>query len=176
MTACHHRDEAGPQADPQAGPQARPALSLDAEALFVVGLLRAWTMARRSRGAAEATPDWRHIIALASLPTVACQEFGGFMAIVMHAMRRPLDIRCCPCPQVGRDEEAMLRIIGALQRGDRLGAMDDLADWLSPDGVVPALRLAERLAAILQANEICLAEGAVPPPPRPAAMQPGVRH
>lgn len=166
MPSCHHREEA----------DGRPALSLDAEALFLVGVLRAWTAAQRPHRS-DATPDWRDIIALAGLPAEAAREFSGFMAIVLHGMRRPLDIRCCPCPQVGRDEEALLRIIGALQRGDRLTALDDLADWLQPEGVVPALRGAGRLAAVLEAHEVDLAAGAgLPPPARQAVAAQGARH
>lgn len=146
MTQCDHRDEPDPQG--------RPTMALEAEALFVVAVLRSWIAAQRPGG--DDGPDWRRIFVLAELPLEASAAFGGFMSIVRQAMRRALDIRCCTCPLVGRDEEAMLRIIGSLQADDRLRALDDIADWLYPDGVMPALDAAVKLARLLASHDVLL--------------------
>jgi hypothetical protein len=146
MTQCEHRD------DPD--PEGRPTMALEGEALFVVAVLRSWIAAQRPGG--DDGPDWRRIFVLADLPPDASACFGFFMSIVRQAMRRALDIRCCACPQVGRDEEALLRIIGALQADDRLGALDDIADWLHPEGVMPALNAAVELAGLLASYDVLL--------------------
>ena len=61
MAECHHHHDA-------AATPGRPVLSLEAEALFVVGVSRAWTAALQPDPEA---PDWRHIFTLASLPPEA---------------------------------------------------------------------------------------------------------
>lgn len=146
MTQCEHRDE--PDAE------GRPTMALEAEALFVVAVLRSWIAAQRPGG--DNSPDWRRIFVLAELPPNVSASFGCFMSIVRQSMSRALDIRCCACPQVGHDEEALLRIIGALQADDRLGALDDIADWLHPGGVMPTLNAAVELAGFLASYDVLL--------------------
>jgi hypothetical protein len=144
---CHHRDEAAP-----AG---RATLLLEPEALFLVGALRTWLAGRRGR-LPEGVPAWREVFALASMPAAATAAFGTFLRAVERGMRRPLDVRCCSCPAVGRDEEALLRMLEALLRGDRLTACDVLEDWMVPEAVVPALDLATHLARLLAEAELHL--------------------
>ncbi|MDN3567095.1 hypothetical protein ACFQY5_07865 [Paeniroseomonas aquatica] len=157
MTQCHHRDEA------EAG--GRATLTLEAEPLFVVGVLRAWVAALQPDPGA---PEWRQIVALAGLPAAAATAFGSFMTLVRQSLRRSLDVRCCPCPRLGRDEEALLRLLGAMQCGDRLAALDELDAWLQPGNLTPALRSAEALAAMLARHDVRLARPGMPQP-APAA-------
>lgn len=152
MTRCEHRDD----------PQGRPTLALSAEALFLVGALRAWTAARRP--GEDQGAGWRQIFALAEMPAEAGLAFDRFLAAVVRGLRRPLDIRCRPCPQVGADEEALLRILGALQAGDRLGAIDDLAGWLVPEAVIPALGAGQHLAGLLARHDVPLPWSPLPAP------------
>lgn len=94
-------------------------------------------------------------------------------------MRRALDIRCCTCPQVGRDAEALLRIIGALQADDRLGAPDDIGDWLHPEGVMPAFHAAVTLTRWLASHDVLLpytAAAAMPVGPRGTGPARHARH
>lgn len=149
-------------------------MTLQAEALFVVAVLRSWIAAQRPGG--DNGHDWRRIFVLAELPPEAAAAFGCFMAIVRQVMRRALDIRCCPCPQVGRDEEAFLRIIGALQADDRLGALDDIADWLHPEGTMPALDAAVRLASLLASHDVLLPRTAAVAMPLDMQGTKRVRH
>ena len=151
MADCHHHHDA-------AAPPGRPVLSLEAEALFVVGVSRAWTAALEPDA-----PDWRQIFTLASLPPEATAAYGSFMALVVQARRRPLDIRGCSCPEVGRDEEALLRLIGAVQAGDLLAALDELDDWLWPGNRTPVLRAAGTVAALFEAYDIQVPHAAAAP-------------
>lgn len=152
MSLCHHQD------DPD--PDGRPTTSLEPEALFVLGALRSWIAAHRPGGAAPI--DWRQVFALAELPWPVASAFGSLMSVIRHGMRRPLDFRCCPCPQLGRDEEAVFRIIAALQQGDRLGAVEEFADWLYPESVIPALDAASALALQFGANGVTLSIAGTP--------------
>ena len=165
MTRCEHRD------DPD--PEARPTTALVAEELFLLGVLRAWKAAQQPD--ADHGPSWRRIFVLAELPPEPGAAFDRFMTAVARTMRRPLDIRCRPCPQVGTDEEAMLRIVGALQVGDRLGAIDDLAGWLVPEGIIPALGAAQHLAAQLSHHGVVLSRTTLPPSTTWADLGQGAR-
>lgn len=154
MAECHHHHD-------EAAAPGRPVLSLEAEALFVVGVCRAWTAALQP--ADPETPDWRHIFTLASLPPEAAAAYASFMTLVMQSRRRPLDIRGCSCPEVGRDEEALLRLIGAVQAGDLLAALDELDDWLWPGNRTPVLRTAGTVAALFEAYDIQVPHAAAAP-------------
>ncbi|MDO9714242.1 hypothetical protein [Paracraurococcus lichenis] len=136
---------------------------LEPEALFCIAVLRTWVAAHRPDGAA--TPDWHAVCAEGELTDDAVQAFGAFLDALRRGMRRPLDIRCRLCPLVGRDEEFLLALLGALQRGDVLSGLDVLADWLEQPAVMPALPLAMRLAAAARDCEICI-HAPAPAPPR----------
>ena len=178
MAECHHHHD-------EATAPGRPVLSLEAEALFVVGVCRAWTAALQpadpetpdwetpnSETPDSESPDWRHIFTLASLPPEAAAAYASFMTLVMQSRRRPLDIRGCSCPEVGRDEEALLRLIGAVQAGDLLAALDELDDWLRPGNRTPVLRAAGTVAALFEAHDIQLPhQAAAPRPARHLALQ-----
>ena len=155
MADCHHHD-----ADGEA--PGRTTLSLEAESLFLVGVSRAWTAAQQQDPDAA---DWRHIFQLADLPAEAATAYGSFMALVMQSSRRPLEVRCCSCPEVGPDEEALLRIIGAVQAGDLLAALEDLDGWLHPGNRTPVLRAAGALAARLAGQELLMPYQAAPARP-----------
>ena len=106
---------------------------------------------------------------MASLPAACATAFGAFMAIILHAMQRSLDIRCRQCPLVGDDEEATLRILGAAQAGDRLAAHEALSDWLADESVMPAVDAAGRFMALLRSQGI---ELRYPPLAWPSAPMP----
>jgi hypothetical protein len=91
---------------------------------------------------------------MASLPAACATAFDAFMAIILHAMQRSLDIRCRQCPLVGDDEEATLRILGAAQAGDRLAAHQALSEWLAGESVMPAVDAAGRFMALLRAQGV----------------------
>ncbi|MDO9712506.1 hypothetical protein [Paracraurococcus lichenis] len=134
--------------------QGRPVQDLEPEALFCIAVIRTWVAARRPDGMPSL--DWREVCRRGELSEDTVQAFDAFLHTVHRAMRRPLDIRCCTCPQVGRDEDLLLALIAALQRDDALSALDVLASWLEQPAIMPALPLAMRLAATARTCGICL--------------------
>lgn len=147
MSGCHHRGEAERPG--------RSTLSLTPEALFVVGAFRSWVADRRGRRP-DTVPPWRDVFALAEMRDDAARAFDDFLSAVERGMRRPLDIRCCRCPAVGADEEALLRLLAALQAADRLTAFEVLGDWLVAGMVTHAVGLATVLAGRLAASDVTL--------------------
>jgi len=137
-THCHHRGEDGARG--------RLVDSLDPASLVIIAALRAWVAPHRAPDLPA--PDWRAAFRLLGASSVMVDRFDALMWRVRHGMRRPLDIRCCACPRVGADEEVLLQLIGALQRGDRLAALDGLTDCLG-EAAPPALGTASALAAVL---------------------------
>jgi hypothetical protein len=130
-------------------PGERAALDLGAEELFVLGAFRAWVAPRMRPGAAH--PDWRELFRLAGAPAAAAVGLDLLLSVVAAHAQRLIEVRCCACPSLGPDEEALLRLVAALQAGDSLDALDVLSDWLPPGMVAPALRGAQRFATLIAA-------------------------
>jgi hypothetical protein len=158
MTQCMHRN---------ADPQSRRTSELEAEEVFTVAVVRAWVSAQRP--ADDCPPGWQDVFSMASLPVECATAFGTFMATIRRTMQRSLDIRCRRCPLVGADEEAMLRILGAIPAGDRLAAHEALSTWLATEGVMPAIDAAGRFMALLGAHGIELRYPPLLWPPVPAS-------
>jgi hypothetical protein len=124
----------------------RFATDLEAAELFVVGALRAWVAPLMRPGRPH--PDWREIFQLAGVPPLASDSFDSMMSVLSHSAARLIDVRCCRCPSISRDEIGMLLLVGGLQDGDLLAAVEVLHDWLHP-GVVPVMYPpAQRFAAM----------------------------
>ncbi|RVT96315.1 hypothetical protein EOD42_14495 [Rhodovarius crocodyli] len=102
--------------------------TLGPDALFTVGVLRAWVAPLMQPG--KANPDWRDICRMIHLCSEGIRAFDRMMALLTNHARRPIEVRCCDCPQVGIDERHMLRLIGALQIGDRVEALEVLVGWM----------------------------------------------
>ncbi len=149
---CRHRGEEG-----QAG---RLADGLDPASLIILAAFRAWVS--RHRAPEAPAPDWRALLRLAEVSPEAAACFDRVMERVRRSMRRPIDVRCCHCPRVGADEEALLAMVSALQAGDRLTALDTLTDWLGPQAAIGALPGALDWAARFAAEGL-RPQGAVPP-------------
>ncbi|TDH60821.1 hypothetical protein E2C06_20200 [Dankookia rubra] len=139
--------------------QSRGVNELEPEALFCIAVLRTWVAERRPAGAASL--DWREVCRQGELPENAVQAFDAFFSAVHHAMQRPLDIRCCQCPQLGVDEDDLLVLLHALQQGDVLSALVVLTDWLVKPAVMPTLQLATGLAAAARSCGLCFHSHAV---------------
>lgn len=147
-------------------PQERAALDLSAEELFVLGAFRAWVAPRMRPGGQH--PDWRELFRLAGAPMAATMGFDAMLTVVSAHAQRLIEVRCCACPAVGKDEEGLLRSIAGLQAGESLPALDVLSDWLPPGLVAPALRGAQRFATLIAASGLHLPEArhAAPMPSR----------
>ncbi len=91
-------------------------------------------------------PDWREGLRIGNLPFWTATMFESFLQIVVLATRRPLDVRCTDCPQLGYDEGRLLQIVSLLQhhRNDEAEAV--LESWLPAAACRVALTPAEGLA------------------------------
>ncbi|MBU8539522.1 hypothetical protein [Falsiroseomonas tokyonensis] len=123
---------------------------------LVVAALRAW-MAPRPR-AAGPQPDWQRMLALAGVQPAGALGFGLLMSVLRRGAVRPLDVRPCGGPGLGRDESVLLDLVAALQRGDCLSAIGGLSEWLAPGDLRPALRGAEIFARHTAAAGLHLVE------------------
>ncbi len=130
-------------------PGERAALALDGAGLLIVGGLRSWVTPLRAPGAGH--PDWRELFGMAGLAGPAALAFDGMMSVLARSAQRSLDVRCCHCPSVSADEEAMLSAVIALQAGDTGDALRLLADWLPATALPEALRHLRRFATIAAA-------------------------
>jgi hypothetical protein len=110
-------------------PQTETSLeTLGPDALFTVGVLRAWVAPLMQPD--KQNPDWRDICRMIHLGTEGIRAFDRMMALLTNHARRPIEVRCCDCPQLGIDECHMLRLVGALQVGDRVEGLQVLAGWM----------------------------------------------
>ena len=146
-------------------PGERALLDLGPEELFVVAALRAWVAPVMRPGMAH--PDWREMFRLAGVSSAGAVGFDLLMSVVGSAAQRIIEVRCCRCPSLGADEVAMLRLVNAMQNADTLSALDVISDWVPPGSVAPALRGAQRFAAMMSAAGHRLPAQAIPM----AAMQ-----
>jgi len=130
-------------------PGERAILDLGAEELFVVASLRAWVAPMMRPGTPH--PDWREMFRLAGVASAGAVGFELVMSVLGSTAQRVIEVRCCRCPSLGADEVRMLRLVAALQAGDTVAALDVIADWVPPGSITPALRGAERFAAMMSA-------------------------
>jgi hypothetical protein len=140
-----------PAADPapegDAGRAPRAAIDLDAAALFVVATIRGWVGPLLHPGRDH--PDCRELFAMAGVGAPGAQAFDALMGIIGSQAIRLIDMRCCDCCGVGEDEEAMLRLLAALQAADRATGLRVLRGWLPEEAVPAALQAAWRFAAAM---------------------------
>jgi len=145
-------------------PLERAALDLCAGELFVLGAFRAWVAPRMRPDGQH--PDWRELFRLAGAPMAAAVGFDAMLTVVSSHAHRLIEVRCCACPAVGKDEEGLLRLAAGLQRGESLPALDVLSDWLPAGLVAPALRGAQRFATLIAASGLRLPAARHPVPSR----------
>lgn len=142
-----------PSADPEppagarGGQPARTALDLDAAALFVVATLRNW-VARLMRPG-EHHADCRDLFSMAGVGAPGAAAFDALMSIIGAQAIRLIDMRSCTCCGVSEDEEALLRLVAALQAADRHTGLAVLRTWLPEDAVPVALHAASHFAAAM---------------------------
>lgn len=122
-------------------------------------------------------PDWRTGLRAGALPFWTATMFGSFFRVVVAATRRPLDVRCLHCLQLGYDEGRLLQVVSLLQHRRREEAQAVLESWLPPTACRFALPSAEGLArGLAQAALIIPPRHSLVPvlPPHQLQINPGL--
>lgn len=131
---------------PVYGPDTLLADLRTAETLLTV-TLRLFALPWREPG--QIHPDWREGLRAGDLPAHTAQAFEGLLQVVIVATRRPLDVRCLSCPQLGYDEGRLLQIVSLLQHRRGADAEAVLESWLPAAAcrfaMPPAVDLAQAL-------------------------------
>lgn len=95
-------------------------------------------------------PDWREGLQTGNLPPWTPLAFEAFLRVVAAASRRPLDVRCPQCPNLGYDEGRLLQITSLFQHRRYEEAAAVLESWLPPAACRLAVSPATGLAKALQ--------------------------
>jgi hypothetical protein len=90
--------------------------------------------------------NWREGFASAGLARFGLPAFERLFRTVASAPRRPLDVRCMHCAELGADEGLFLQLIAHLQRRRFGEARDILAAWIPPASIRIAMPAARELA------------------------------
>ena len=73
---------------------------------------------------------------------------------MLQSAKRPLDVRCPCCAQLGKDEAWLLQLASLLQRERLEGAAAILGEWLPPATLPMALLPAKCFADALSAGRL----------------------
>ncbi|MEM7443543.1 MAG: hypothetical protein AAF414_09475 [Pseudomonadota bacterium] len=116
------------------------------ESTIVVGL-RLWVTALKKNDSAHAAlhahfHEWGVV-----------QATNSLNAVLNHTARcatRVFDIRCPKCPGLSADEARILNAVAAMQRGNRIEAIETLMSWLPPQVAQITIVPVEGLARVFQ--------------------------
>jgi len=122
-------------------------------AQFVIWATRIWVAAVKRRESPSPMLDQAFAAAGA---TGALPHLHGLLRTLATAADRSIDIRCPNCAHVSADEAALVRLIGAFQRGAMGEAAMLLSDWLPPAAVRLAIDQACAMAMALSEAELDL--------------------
>ena len=78
------------------------------------------------------------------------------MGIVGTATTRTIDVRCPHCPGFSTDEQILIGVVTALQKGDFRASERLLGVWLPPAAVRMAQRPAARIASLMEKGGLTL--------------------
>jgi hypothetical protein len=121
-------------------PPNAPIAELRTAEQFLVSSIRLWAAPHLEPTGSH--PDWRGAFVAAGIEEDGGADFDSLFRIVAGSARRPLDVRCARCRQLGEDEAWLLQLISALQQERRLEAAAILGDWLPTAALPLAIRLA----------------------------------
>lgn len=120
--------------------------------LLVVASLRLWALPFKDPEGDY--PDWRAGFAAAGIEDEGAPAFDIMFRIVLRSTKRPLDVRCPCCAELGRDEAWLLQLASLLQRERLEEAALVLAEWLPESALAMALLPAKGFADALSAGSL----------------------
>lgn len=121
---------------------------VEAEALLI-GALRVWVAAFQQRRCG--LPELRFLFNRHGL-TGGGMIFHHLLLQTATGAHRTLDVGCPCCPKVQMDEERLLALFAALQRGQAAAAEIHLGSWMPPKSLAPCMKPAESLALMMKAE------------------------
>ena len=128
-----------------------PLAGLRAAELFLLTALRPWLAAHRRAD----VPDWRQGLAAAGLMEDGAPDFDMTMRILVAGGRR-LDSRPAGHPRLSADEARLLRLFGALQRGETGEAVGILQAWLPSRPLRWLMHYAHSFVGVMAAQRLIL--------------------
>jgi hypothetical protein len=129
-----------------------PLAELGTAELLVVASLRLWALPFKYPR--ESHPDWRAGFCAAGIEDEGAPAFDILFRIVLQSAKRPLDVRCPCCAQLGKDEAWLLQLASLLQRERLEEAAGVLAEWLPPAALRMAMLPAKSFADALSAGRL----------------------
>ena len=130
--------------------------------LFLLTTLRLWLAAHRR----VQVPDWRQGLAAAGLMEDGAPDFDMTLRILAAGVRGAgdafcaayLDSRAAGHPRLSADEARLLRLFGALQRGETGDAVGILQAWLPSKPLRWLLRYARSFVGMMATQKLILPE------------------
>ena len=119
--------------------------------LLLLTTLRLWLAAHRRADA----PDWREGLAAAGLMEDGGPDFDMTLRILIAGARQ-LDSRPAGHPRLSADEARLLRLFGALQRGETGDAVGILQAWLPSKPLRWLLRYARSFVGVMAVQKLTL--------------------
>jgi hypothetical protein len=119
--------------------------------LVLLATLRLWLAAHRRAN----VPDWRQGLAAAGLLEDGAPDFDMTLRILVAGVRQ-LDSRPACHPRLSADEARLLRLFGALQRGETSEAVDSLQAWLPSKPLRWLLRYARSFVGVMASQKLIL--------------------
>lgn len=137
-----------------------PLAGLKTAELLLLTTLRLWLGAHRRASVA----DWRRGLAAAGLLEDGAADFDMTLRILIAGVRQ-LDSRPAGHPRLSADEARLLRLFGALQRGETGDAVGVLQAWLPPKPLRWLLRYARSFVGVMAAQKLILPDRTAEEPP-----------
>jgi hypothetical protein len=128
-----------------------PLAGLKTAELLLLTTLRLWLAAHRR----APVPDWRQGLAAAGLMEDGAPDFDMTLRILVAGVRT-LDSRPVGHPRLSADEARLLRLFGALQRGQTGEAVGMLQAWLPSKPLRWLLRYARNFVGVMAAEKLIL--------------------
>ena len=128
-----------------------PLAGLKTAELFLLTTLRLWLAAHRR----AQVPDWRQGLAAAGLMEDGAPDFDMTLRILIAGVRK-LDSRAAGHPRLSADEARLLRLFGALQRGETGEAVGILQAWLPSKPLRWLLRYARSFVGVMATQKLIL--------------------